>query len=554
MSCSITTNNNSNTKIIKSPPASSPSSIGQERLGSNLRTTENRLQSLENLVALVGNHLTKINWNLSDQQAAFVFKHLKETKALKNREGDESASEAHKLHRLALIEAMKYWRNQFSLFPSLDPSTSSGRIMEKIYKGYFTEFDPYHIWLTPNQFFNTVVTNRPQSLLGPATTTLILRIMSLTATRDKQSVESLYRQCMHITQSNIPTIYSHPSSDNTLALLFMGMNCMSYNDMQGFYKYYTMASRMAIILDLENTKDMWTIIPENDPNREIRLRESHIFQAIYYLDSFLSIIHNLPRQFSHSDNWEKNINPSNIIKYITLTPFYAIPVSPPRLISSFSTLTPALDEVTILSFHIVNRVKILQEQYISISSYKDIPVQEIFFSFSDYQELTQVSKEISNKLINIYTTDLMKEFLQDTADHKNLTTLIRHITHAVILIIAYHYPHIYFYPQPAIMPPSYIPRILKAVDHLLQIYSDFYQLSDKNQLSRQPFKFDGLWYSLFACLNISLQTPSNRVHCLIKSIIQLLINNHQNQCASYSISDLEEYLKRFGHEKCLYID
>ncbi|KXN73959.1 hypothetical protein CONCODRAFT_3031 [Conidiobolus coronatus NRRL 28638] len=216
MSCSITSN--SNTKIIKTPPASSPSSISQEKLGSNLRTTENRLQSLEHLMTLVGNHLTKINWNLSDQQAAFVFKHLEETKALKHRKGDKTASEAHKMHRLALIEAMKYWKNQFSLFPSLDPGTSSGKIMEKIYKGYFTEFDPYHVWLTPNQFFNTVVANKPHSLLGPAATTLILRILSLTATKDKQSVESLYQQCMHITQSNIPTIYSHPSTDNTLAL------------------------------------------------------------------------------------------------------------------------------------------------------------------------------------------------------------------------------------------------------------------------------------------------------------------------------------------------
>jgi hypothetical protein len=145
----------------------------------------------------------------------------------------------------------------------------------------------------------------------------------------------------------------------------------------------------------------------------------------------------------------------------------------------------------------------------------------------------------------------MKEYLETPKEQSNASAFLSEVTHALDLMIVYHYPHIKFYLQPAIMPASYIPKVSKVIDQLLAIYTDYFDLSPSHNKFQDypPFRFDSIWNCLFTCLNISLQVPSNRINTLINKLISLITTHYaHHESNNYSIVDLNKYLERYGHD------
>jgi hypothetical protein len=518
------------------------------------KTTERRLQTVEDMVSKVGNHLTKINWNASDEQAALIFKMFSHKKSLKHKRDDSEKNSTRSFETSIVVRAMKYWKCQYRLYPILDINTLSGKFMERIYKGYFTMFDPYQSWLSPSQFFDSVVVNRTDNFLGMAIILLILRIQILSQNNKCTQTNNFYNQFSQLTQSRVPEIYSAHSYSNVLALLFMSIQSMSFGDKIEFFRYFSSAARMASVLDLKTTYNMSIYLPDSHPDKHKYKWENFIGKSVYYLDSLISTIMNQPRQLKDTVYWGQCASSSEIVKYVKKTPFLSIPLNPPRLISSFSTIIPGFEEISTLNYYIIDRFRLMRIEYSYLPSYKLIPVQKIFFNHSDYQILNQLSKSIQNKLINLYTIDLIKEYLENNEYRKNLEALIERIIYALGLIITYNYPHILLYPQPAYIPPSHISKVVKFVENISEVCSDFFKLANEQEKKTPPFNLDYIWRALLACLNISVQMPTDRTFKLIKNFVKLITDNYSDEKGKYKKSDLSEYFNRYCYNLENYLD
>ncbi|KXN73944.1 hypothetical protein CONCODRAFT_3013 [Conidiobolus coronatus NRRL 28638] len=74
-------------------------------------------------------------------------------------------------------------------------------------------FDPYQSWFSSCQLFNSIVVNRPNSFLGMATISLILKIQILSQNSQCVQTNSFYNQFSQLTQFRVPDIYSTHSYD-----------------------------------------------------------------------------------------------------------------------------------------------------------------------------------------------------------------------------------------------------------------------------------------------------------------------------------------------------
>lgn len=521
------------------------------KASTKINTTEGRIQAMEFMMSQVGNYLTTKNWRLNSQQKALILKQYNDSKLLKRKNpANSDDNKAHNSEPYSIIFALNYWEKQYRFYPHLNLNTSSGKFMERIYKGYFTQFDPNHSWLSPNLFFDLVVINNSDNFLGMATIALILRIQILSQNYQcKQTIE-FYNQFVQLAYSRIPDIYETPTYNNVLALLFMSIHAMSFNDVHGFLRYFSMTTRMVSALDLYLTYNTWTSLPPTHRDKEKYRRLNYIGKSICCLDWLMSDMFGQPRQFKEVVNWSAHNTQKEAIKIFNSTPFYTIPINPPRLINSFSTITPCYEEINALSYYIINRTRILKTDYSYLGNDRLIPPEDVFFEDVDFIEMLEATKAIQSKLVILYTEDLIKEYLGNTEHKDNVKILLERIVYALGLIITYNYPHILIFPQPALIKNFQLPKIFKTVEKMVIIFEDYFKLKTGNKASNEdeslPFRFEYLWRALLISLNISCQERGSKFEKQIKAIIKLITNHYKDNMGTYKLNELDNYLKRYG--------